>query len=147
MKVSRRKFMVAAPVVVGAVLGLKGTALGQRVDNDSLQETISRLSFTAFNTYTGTDFTFRDGGEDLPFTLVSVTDTKPLSSKVARGQESFVLKFQGPYQHVLRSNTYSVDHFAIGGFDLFITDGGHGKSKEQYYIAVINRIVPRGFRR
>ncbi len=146
MKVSRRKFIGAAPVVAGAVLGLKGTLFGQRVGGDAVQEEISRLSFTAFNTYTGTDFTFRDGGEDLPFTLIWVTDTKPVGLKVARGQESFVLKFQGPYQHVLKSNTYKVNHFAMGDFELFITDGGRQK-KDQFYIAVINRIVPKGFRR
>jgi hypothetical protein len=50
------------------------------------------------------------------------------------------MRFQGPYDNVLSQNTYSVNHFNLGDFDLFITDGGR-KGREQYYTAVINRLI------
>ena len=54
--------------------------------------------------------------------------------------ENFVMKFQGPFDQVLEQGTYKVSHFRLGDFDLFITNGGR-VGKEQYYVAVINRIV------
>ena len=89
--------------------------------------------------FINTDFTFGEGTGAVSLKLLDMTDTKPEGLKVAKGQECFIMKFQGPYQQPLKQGTYHVNHFNLGDFDLFITDGGRVK-RTQYYIAVINRI-------
>lgn len=146
MKITRRKFLVAAPLAACAVLQFNGVALGQRADGglfaipDLTGDALSRLTWDSFLPFVNTDFTFGEGGNAVSLKLVEMTDTKPRGKRVRRGQESFILKFQGPFNKPLADTTYRVNHFNLGDFDLFITNGGRVK-REQYYIAVINRII------
>lgn len=146
MKLTRRNFLAAAPLAIGAVLQFNGVALGQKSGSGLFAipvltgDALSRLTWDSFLPFVNTDFTFGEGSNAVSLRLVDMTDTKPAGKRVRRGQESFVLKFQGPFNQPLTAKTYRVSHFNLGDFDLFITDGGRVK-RQQYYTAVINRIV------
>lgn len=144
MNISRRKFLVAAPVVAGAVLQFQGIAFGQISDKIRLPpvgiDALSKLTWDSFYQFINTDFTFGHGGNAVSLRLTAMTDSIPFTVKRRKGQECFVMKFQGPFNPPLRQETYQVNHFALGDFDLFITDGGRVK-RGQFYIAIINRIV------
>lgn len=147
MKISRRKFLVAAPIVAGAVTQFNGTALGQRdvaskirpfIEGDGL----ARLNWDSFYQFIHTDFTFGQGRNAVSLKLVYMADSRPFnpSRRKMRMNENFVMKFQGPLDQGLVQGTYKVNHFNLGDFELFITDGGEA-GKEHCYIAVINRIA------
>ena len=147
MKISRRKFIGAAPVIAGAVLGIKSIAFGQKAGPAPLLppigiDQLSWLSWSSFYPYQNTEFTFRSGGEDVPLTLAAMVDTKPQNLERIRTKkgECFILKFIGSARLPLTQGTYDVNHFLLGDFRLFITEGGRVK-RNNYYIAVINRVV------
>lgn len=148
MKITRRNFLAAAPLAAGAILQFSGLAAGQSsrkglfaIPDGPGSDALARLNWDSFYQYVHTDFTFGQGGNAVRMTLTGMADTKPEGfTAKSRGQECFVMKFQGPSNQPLKQGTYKVNHFALGDFDLFITDGGRVK-RNQYYIAVINRIV------
>lgn len=148
MNISRRKFLAAVPFAVGAVLQLNGLASGQglrkglfRIPDDTSSDPLSRLTWDSFYQYINTDFSFGQGGNEVILKLTAMEDTKPAGVKLLlKGQECFVMKFNGPYRQPLTQGTYSVNHFALGDFKLFITEGGRLK-RDKLYIAVINRLV------
>lgn len=143
MEISRRKFILAAPIVAGAVLQFSGVAAGQSaapMRPVAVADRLSRLSWDSFYPFIHTDFTFGQGGNAVSLKLVSMTDTKPAGFSGGPGHECFVMRFLGPFDRPLKEGTYRVNHFNLGDFDLFITDGGRVK-REQYYTAVINRIT------
>lgn len=147
MKLTRRNFLAAAPLAIGAVLQFNGVAFGQKAIRGGLftvpnlsGDALARLTWDSFLPFVNTDFTFGEGSNAVSLKLVELTDTKPAGKRVRRGQESFMLRFQGPFNRPLTDRTYSVNHFNLGDFELFITNGGRVK-REQYYVAVINRIV------
>jgi hypothetical protein len=148
MKVTRRKFITLAPVAAGAVLQLKGTAAGQRMEKpapEMLPPTIgaadlAALSWNSFYPFINTEFTFGEGANAASLKLVEMSDSRPLERRSKTSGENFVLKFLGPFDKVLKEGTYYVEHFRLGSFQLFITNGGGGK-RRQYYLAVINRVL------
>ncbi len=146
MHISRRKFLAAAPLAAGAILQIKGH-VGDSISGNDLSpvtavrgDALSNLTWDSFYPFINTDFSFGHGGNMVSLKLVDMVDSKPKGFVSVRGQECFILKFQGPYHQPLLERTYDVDHFNLGNFDLFITDGGK-VGRVQYYLAVINRIV------
>lgn len=146
MSISRRKFLAAAPLAVGAILPVRSLALdavlskekgGARAAGDAL----SHLPWDSFYPYVTTDFSFTAEGTTAALTLSKMTDTRPSGYAArAEGQECFALTFVGPSRRPLAENTYQVEHFALGTFALFITVVGKTK-RGVLYEAVINRIV------
>lgn len=144
MKISRRKFVGALSASAGIAFVFKQGILGQvtivpPVDDGSL---LAKMNFLTFFENLNTEFLFlNEDRVQVPLRLVSVTDSRPIEkSKWGQGQENFVLKFLGPRRFPLKQATYQVEHFALGAFELFITEGGTDKSGRAY-IAVINRVV------
>jgi hypothetical protein len=142
MKISRRKFLAATPVVAGTVLLVSGSALGQSRDGGALLATdgLMRFSWDSFYPFINTDFTFGEGHDAVTLKLVDMTDSRSSLVQRRNGQENFVMRFQGARSKLLSQGTYRVNHFNLGDFDLFITEGGRSR-KVQYYIAVINRVI------
>jgi hypothetical protein len=156
MDVTRRKFLGVFSASVAAILSFGGRAHGirplsrliaphsSRVTSDAL----SQLGWSSFNENLDTDFDFsslqgdRHGARPARLRLVSMKD-EDLSAKGESVNESrcFVLSFsQSSRATPLRQDTYTVDHFSLGRFELFISDAAvtdHGFT----YTAVINRIV------
>jgi hypothetical protein len=148
MKVSRRKFITLAPLAAGAAMQLRGTAFGQKTERPvsgllpptSGASDLALLSWASFYQFINTDFAFGGGYNTTSLKLVDMTDSRPLDRRTKTTGENFILKFQGPYDKVLEEGIYTVEHFRLGTFQLFVTNGG-GAKRRQYYIAVINRVL------
>jgi len=152
-KVSRRKFLGSAAVAAGAALALNGSAFGQNVGYGlfaipkTAGDALSRLGWDSFLPFVNTDFDFYTagrGGNSIALRLVDMKDSRPLRSIArSKGQENFVLKFTSYESLPLGDATYSVNHFNLGNFDLFVTNGGRNKRDGQQiiYTAVINRVT------
>ena len=139
MKVSRRKFVTAVPVVAGSLM-VGGQALGQAVRRVGTTDALSSFSWDSFIQYVNTEFAFGTGRDAVQLKLVDITDSRPLARRTRkRGQENFVLKFSGPAGMPLTQNTYVVEHFGLGTFNLFITEAARD-GNVKYYFAVINRV-------
>jgi hypothetical protein len=146
MKISRRKFIAAgglaaaAAVLAGSVpgQGYKGAGLSAPASTDAL----SRLTWDSFYPYQTTDFTFTGGdGRITVLRLASMADLSPAGFKPkTKGEECFTLVFTGKAKQTLSDGTYTVGHFALGQFDLFITVGGRS-GKSNRYVALVNRIT------
>lgn len=147
MKISRRKFIEAAPIVATAVLGAKNVAFGQKAPRESeltqlTTDQLSLLTWDSFLPYQGTKFVFRDrDGEEITLVLTEMDNSSIVSTKGSPAAgECFTLRFTGPSKPIFSQNTYEVRHFALGDFSLFITDGGRAR-RSNFYQAVFNRIT------
>ncbi len=145
MKLSRRQFVSTVPFALAAILGFDKAGFAQSaarmlLPQRAVPDALSQLSWSSFLPYINTDFTFGMGGNAVTLRLLSMDDLRPVGTKPRAGQECFMMKFQGPYAQPLNQGTYSVNHFLLGDFDLFITNGGRVR-KNQYYVAIINRMA------
>lgn len=141
MKITRRNFLLAAPLAAGAVLNLKGTAFGNvfAVPSRAADDALARLNWDSFLPYVNTDFAFTDAsGRAVTLGLADIVEYTTPRSKSAGEKLCFTLVFRGPARRQLPEGTYTVDHFALGKFDLFIGPGA-ANGKQQAYRAVINR--------
>ncbi len=141
MNISRRKFLSVATLGSGVLLNVG--VLGQSimppiVDNQG----IKNLTFLSFFGNMNTEFEFINADRiKVPLQLVAVDDVRPMAKrKWGQGEENFVLKFHGHSRYPLMQGTYEVEHFALGKFSLFITEGKTDKAGITF-IAVINRVT------
>jgi hypothetical protein len=157
MDVSRRRFLGAFSASVAALLSFTSGARGGkefagligRVRPSGLTfDALSQLGWSSFYENLETDFDFsslqggRRGARPARLRLVSIKD-EDLLRKGGSVNESrcFVLTFsQSSRATPLRQDTYAVDHFALGRFELFISDAGINDNGFTY-TAVINRIA------
>lgn len=157
MDVSRRKFLGAFSASVAALVSFRASAHGGQAFDGLIGragypamtfDALSQLGWNSFYENLETDFDFsslqggRRGARPARLRLVSMKD-EDLFRKGASVNESrcFVLTFSQSYRAApLRQDTYAVDHFALGRFELFISDAGVTDNGFTY-TAVINRIV------
>ncbi|CAN5588040.1 hypothetical protein BH10ACI3_BH10ACI3_21090 [soil metagenome] len=145
MKITRRRFLEAAPIAAGVALQLNGSALGQGGGRGISPggDLLSTLGWNSFLPYTNTSFSFRDSaGSVVDLRLTNMIDQVPvIPSLAAKNGECFQLVFTGPTGRPLKPDVYSVEHFALGNFDLLISVGTTGR-RGITYEAVINRNIP-----
>ncbi|MEQ1644513.1 MAG: hypothetical protein ABL959_13785 [Pyrinomonadaceae bacterium] len=143
MTISRRKFLGAAVVSTGIAMVLDQSVIGQvdSVPPIGDGDALSQMNFLSFFENMNTEFLFLNKDRvQVPARLVAVDDVRPaIKRKWAQGKENFVLKFHGHTRFELKQGTYEVEHFALGKFQLFITEGGTNTSG-RVFIAVINRM-------
>ena len=139
MKITRRNFIAAAPVAVSVMTQLGGVTFGA---TNPATDRLALLTSATFLPYVGTDFTFRGlDGNVVRLTLISLEIRTPLNYvSTGRGEECFALKFSGPTRQPLEQDVYTVDHFALRSFSLFITENG-GLQGSRSYEAVFNRLT------
>ena len=139
MKITRRKFLAAAPLVAGAVMQFNGVALGQLAGRSRFTDPLARLGWSSFYPYINTAFTFT-GAEGTPFEmrLANMIDNVAESQRSGLQGECFSLIFRPTQGQVLTQDVYRVEHFALGRFDLLITVGGTENGSTSYD-ALINR--------
>jgi hypothetical protein len=145
MKISRRKFIGAGGLAAAAVLagGVSGQSRLERLVAGSVPaDALSQLTWDSFYPFQTTEFAFTDvDGNAVILKLAAMTDTSPAGFKpTSKYEECFKLVFSGPARERLPEGTYAVRHFALGDFELFISDGGQ-VSRSNRYVAVINRIT------
>ena len=145
MKITRRTFLRVAPAIAAAVSQFGGVASGQSMTWLPPVGTGNRIGgfkFKDFYQNLYTDFMFV-GKEriQIPLKLNVVEDVRPLArQKWGEGAENFILKFSGPARFPLKQGTYVVNHFSLGEFSIFITEGERARSGNTY-LAVINRVT------
>lgn len=146
-KVSRRKFIGSVAMAAGAGLLLDVTVPGQVREIGAAAggtDGLSRLGWNSFLPFINTDFAFYTlgrGGNSIALRLVDMKDSRPMRARSRKTrQENFVLKFESEEPLPLGDRIYSVNHFNLGDFDLFITDAGRAGSMF-VYTAVINRVT------
>ncbi|MEQ1605018.1 MAG: hypothetical protein ABL999_09125 [Pyrinomonadaceae bacterium] len=147
MNISRRKFLGAATTSTAIALVLDKGILGQVQIMPPLGDggALGRMNFLSFFENMNTEFLFLNKDRiQVPLRLVAVDDVRPLSKQQwGKGQENFVLKFHGPAGYPMKQGTHEVEHFALGKFGLFITEGRSDKSGNTF-VAVINRVDSAG---
>jgi hypothetical protein len=156
MTVSRRNFMRAGTMIALSAalpLSLATFAVGQqrrpapKVPDHlaSLPAASQKNPLYYFNRQTFAPYVnsiFKVNSELLAeIVLIEVKET-PLvtdkrSNRIPTG-ENFTLTFRGPNRTRFEQNTYTVEHAALGKFELFLVPTGL-PAAEQLYVAVINR--------
>lgn len=156
MTVSRRKFLRAGTMLtLSAALPLSLTtlAIGQKrkvvppsqerpnVPAAARKNPLYYFTRETFTPYVNSIFTINA----VPLAEIVLIEVKETPLVVAKGStrtptgECFTLTFRGPSRTRFRQETYTVDHAALGKFELFITPTDRPSGKEQLYTAVINR--------
>lgn len=154
MPVTRRSFLKAGALTAlsaGFLLHPAGRALAQTSDKPSEdfrvpQEAKVDPTFyykkATFDPYVNTTFRARARGEVVELLLVKVTDTSAPArvalTKKARPSESFVLLFRASDTLSGLTTIHTLDHDALGKFDLFLVRANGPEEREVYYEAVIN---------
>ena len=157
MNVSRRKFLATFSTSVAAVCVSAGTVnAATGLGSDPRRgATASRsrggqgkLTWNSIYPYLETDFEFTVTGnheksETVRLRLIGMSNTDKAAQAFEREPQSFVLGFDtwaDDSAAVLPQDTYSVKHFALGKFELFISEGSL-ESNKHVYTAVINRVI------
>lgn len=142
MSTSRRKFLKAGMLTaVFAAVPLKNVWGQSWKDKDgnpeqsSAYDPLSNYTKATFTQYLNSVFQLRTG-----FSVVAVTLLKVDDLPAAKGGECFSLLFRGGGGAALRQNTYSLDHPALGTFQLFLVPVGADSNGAQGYLATINRL-------
>ena len=148
MKISRRNFLGALSASAAVVFPLTGRALAaSKSAFIAPSDALAQLGWSSFYPYINTEFQFE----------VVISGQKPRTGRVgltlsAMGQDAslrgvpaggdprcFLLTFKATADsRRLEQNTYPVEHFALGRFELFISEGNL-VGNEYVYTAVINR--------
>jgi hypothetical protein len=153
MPLTRRSFLRA-----GSLAALAAAALAPRITAFALEPVPAGLrgrhgirfdpaGFTrsAFEPYVGGVFRGRAGRRTINLTLRSVEGYEPgaatrIAQARARTTDSFTLTFSSDRPLGTASATHTLEHGALGRFDLFMTGGPDDRSRFIYQ-AVINRLV------
>ena len=157
MNVSRRKFLATFSTSVAAVCLTAGTASAARGLGSNLRQGATslagrgghgKLTWNSIYPYLETDFEFSTldrsaASETVRLRLVGLSNTDKAAQAFEREPQSFVLAFDtwaDDGRAVLSQGTYAVKHFALGKFELFISEGSL-ESDKHLYTAVINRVI------
>src|SRR6266850_2369081 len=118
----------------------RAAVIGFRVPNASMSDPLTFFTKSTFAAHLGTEFRLRQGRSlSATVTLIEINDLMPTKTKVTGpvvgGRECFLLTFSGKE---LPQGTYTVEHGALGKFQLLLVPSGPQGSSPQLE-AVINR--------
>ena len=161
MSFTRRKFIVsgaAAALVAGVAMGAGTPAFGQGAKKKSDPTQDFQLPFDAQNTpafffkretfqpYVGGLFTIRAGAHSIEATHKEVRDCTPspkgaaLTKGKPRQTDCFALVFQTTGELTDLTTIYTVEHGALGKFNLFMTSRSPARGT-YIYEAVVNHAL------
>ena len=161
MSITRRTFIQRAAITT-AVAGASTTLLAeafaqtgrtrdraqqapdQPLPIEAQRAEVSSMNMSTFNAYLNTIFRVQVGLTlgGVGIKLIEVTNLVPEAereSAAAEGREAFSLSFRGPLDDEFRQGTYTIEHDALGRFEMFLVKRGVDK-KYRYYEAVFNRL-------
>jgi hypothetical protein len=165
MSISRRKFVKAGSMA--ALIGLSvspfSTALGQtavkRAQNEPpdngyfltpAEATTDRVFYfqlSTFEPHLNTDFTSRLG---VAVTTLRLTEVEacPTPAATENAGECFTLTFRADRELNSLSTIHTLEHGALGEFQIFVSPTKHAKDPDGlYYVAVINHRIETGPRK
>jgi hypothetical protein len=102
------------------------------------------MNMSTFSAFLNTIFRVQVGLElgGVRIRLIEVSNLVPEADReraAAEGREAFSLSFRGSLSDEFRQGTYTIEHDALGRFDMFLVKRGVDK-KFRYYEAVFNRL-------
>jgi uncharacterized protein DUF6916 len=141
---SRRRFLKAGMLAaVFAAAPLKNVLAGSlsrgvftgapALDEDD--DPLANYTKATFVSYLNSIFQLQTGSGAVAVTLLAVEDME-----APTGGECFSLLFRGGSQ-ALAQNTYTLEHSALGTFQLFLVPTGADSNGAQGYLATINRVA------
>ena len=138
MPISRRIFIKTASIaaITAATVGKSTLAV---LAQSGAADPLSYYTQATFTQYINSIFRLR-GVRTVEVVLEKVQDTLPATVTRNGGRESFVLQFRGG-DFLLPQDTYTVEHPALGNFQLFLVPGGADERGTQSYVATINRLA------
>ena len=143
MPISRRIFIKTASIAaIAATVGktaLVAFAQGAMQPGASATDPLAHYTQSTFTQYVNSIFRLH-GSRTVEVMLEKVEDTLPATVSRTGGRESFVLYFRGG-DVKLPQDTYTVEHPALGNFQLFLVPGGADENGAQSYVATINRLA------
>lgn len=149
MTVSRRNFLQKSTMIALAValpLGLTTMTAGQQqngpptVPAEAQRNPLYHFTRATFVPYVNSIFIVNS----VPLAEIVLVEVKEtpvaVDSRTRRTPvgECFTLVFRGPGRTRFQQNTYTLDHAALGKFEMFIGPTDR-PGEQQYYTAVINR--------
>lgn len=155
MPVTRRSFLKAGALTAlsaGFLMNPAALALAQtstpdkaedfRVPQEAKVDPVFYYKKATFDPYVNTTFRARARGGPVELLLVKITDTSSPArntvTKKARPTESFTLLFRASDTLTAITTIHTLDHDALGKFDLFLERANGPEEREIYYEAVIN---------
>jgi hypothetical protein len=147
MSITRRKFLKAGTLLalsLGAplniVFGQQKGGDGNPFDaQDMPADPLAHYTRSAFASYQNSIFRLYTGYSIIEVALAEVKDLAPDAAAAATGKECFSLLFRGGIT-ALPQNTYSLDHPALGKFQLFLVPSGPDANGAQSFVAIMNRL-------
>lgn len=141
MSISRRIFMKAGTIAAIAGLSIKPSvmAIAQEIGLSPQNDPLAFYTQSTFLQYVNSVFRLH-GLTTVDLTLEKVEDTLPAMTSRAGGRESFILYFRGGSRE-LPQQTYTLEHPALGTFNLFLVPSGPDENGAQGYTATINRLA------
>lgn len=137
MSISRRIFLKTASVAAIAVVTIGKSTLAVLAQGGAT-DPLSYYTQDTFTQYINSIFRLH-GVRTVEVMLEKVQDALPATVTRTGGRESFTLHFRGGDVR-LPQNTYTVEHPALGNFELFLVPGGADANGAQSYVATINRL-------
>jgi hypothetical protein len=155
MFISRRKFLQAGTVIaLAAGVPLKTAVVMTKGNSSSAPQgaaptvaapvpvaktgTLASYTKASFAAQLNTMFSIRSKRARITqVKLIEVKNAGPTPDRDVPGKECFALLFRGP--HRLLQDVYTIEHAALGKFDLLLVPVGKDK-KSTYYEALINRL-------
>lgn len=138
MPISRRIFIKTASIaaIAAATIGKSTLAV---LAQGGATDPLAYYTQATFTQYINSIFRLH-GFRTVEVMLEKVQDTLPATVTRTGGRESFVLLFRGGDVR-LPQDTYTVEHPALGNFQLFLVPGGADENGAQSYVATINRLA------
>ena len=159
MTVTRRTFLRSGSLsALGAALLLRNyrSALGQKLKSansavdfaipyEAKLEPVFRYNIATFEPYIGGSFSARGQGRNVELILVGVRNrstkaTSKMATTKARPSECFSLLFSAPAPLAEFTTIHTLNHGALGKFDLFLTQSTDEQG-HLFYEAIINHLV------
>ena len=141
MSTSRRKFLRAgllatlcATLPAKTIFSQKGKDVAPGAQPPRLADPLANYTKASFESYLNSIFQLQTVYGTIEVTLVRIDDMP-----APNGGECFSLLFRGGSRE-LPQDTYTLDHPALGSFQLLIVPSGADANGAQSYVATINRL-------
>src|SRR5205085_6235398 len=159
MTVTRRTFLRSGSLsALGAALLLRNyrSALGQKLKSsnptidfpipyEAKLDPVFNYSIATFESYIGSSFSARGQGRNVKMTLVGVRNrntkaTSKMPTTKTRPSDCFSLLFSAPAPLAEFTTIHTLNHGALGKFDLFLVQSEDAQG-QLFYEAIINHLV------
>ncbi len=142
MSTSRRNFLKKGTVLAlasGVPLSLIKNPVADNLVSASTENLLGKKDFAAC---LNTEFMIQNGKNGVKTRLIQVKDLQKGSRARNTDREGFSLVFRGDQAHMLKQNTYVIEHERLGKFSFLLVPAKREDKDRNYYVATVNRLFP-----